>query len=395
MALLVPVLVMAGGGAAAAGPALTAAPSPPNIVFVLTDDLSANLVTSRFMPELAALSRQGTSFSNYFVTDSLCCPSRASIFTGRYPHDTGVFNNSGSDGGYTAFNRHDDEASTIATDLEAAGYRTAMMGKYLNQYNPTEPPAPGWDTWDVAGWGYPEFNYDLNETGRRVHFGGAQARGRDNYLTDVLSSLAGSFISQTVKKYPGKPFFLEVASFAPHSPYTPAPKYSHLYPGLRYPKTPAFDAGAVNPPSWLGHRAPLSERQLAADTEDFRLRAQAVKSVDDMLRHLMAVLKSTGRLSGTYFVFSSDNGLHMGEHRLAPGKLTAFDTDIHVPLIVVGPGVRRGYVATSFAQNIDLRSTFDAWAGTRPSETVDGRSLVPLLSARGPGAPPRGWPEGP
>jgi arylsulfatase A-like enzyme len=113
-----------------------------------------------------------------------------------------------------------------------------------------------------------------------------------------------------------------------------------------------------------------------------------------MIKHLMAVLKATGRLDNTYFVFSSDNGLHIGEHRLAAGKLTAFDTDIHVPLIVVGPEVRSSYQATSFAQNIDLRSTFDAWAGTAPSETVDGRSLVPLMSDRAPAQAPRDWPQG-
>ena len=145
--------------------------SRPNIVFVLTDDLSGNLLTPRFMPNVWALRREGTSFSNYFVTDSLCCPSRASIFTGRYPHDTGVFSNSGQHGGYDAFMDQGDQLSTLATDLHAAGYRTAMMGKYLNKYVPSDPRSPGWDVWDVAGWGYPEFNYTLNENGRRVFYG--------------------------------------------------------------------------------------------------------------------------------------------------------------------------------------------------------------------------------
>jgi arylsulfatase A-like enzyme len=120
-----------------------------------------------------------------------------------------------------------------------------------------------------------------------------------------------------------------------------------------------------------------------------------MKSVDDMIGKIVATLKATGELSDTYFVFSSDNGLHMGDHRLMPGKLTAFETDIHVPLIMVGPGVRKGHRATSFAQNIDLRSTFDAFALTKPAEVVDGRSLVPLLSATSrTNGPPKGWPQG-
>ena len=369
--------------------------SRPNIVFVLTDDLSGNLLTPRFMPNVWALSREGTSFSNYFVTDSLCCPSRASIFTGRYPHDTGVFSNSGQHGGYDAFMDHGDQLSTLATDLHAAGYRTAMMGKYLNKYAPSDPRAPGWDVWDVAGWGYPEFNYTLNENGRRVFYGGPNDPGHDNYLTDVLSSLATSFIRDTVQNDPHRPFFLEVATFAPHQPYTPAPKYAHLYPALRYPRKPSFDAPSTNPPAWLRGRRALTTSQLAEITNDFRLRAEDVKSVDDMVGAIVATLRSVGALSNTYLVFSSDNGYHMGEHRLAPGKLTAFDTDIKVPLVVVGPGALPDYESPLFAQNIDLRSTFDAIAGTSPSEPVDGRSLMPLFST---GTDPPGtlknWPEG-
>ncbi len=374
-------------------PSTTAATGKPNIVFVLTDDLSTNLVTQQFMPNLWALMHQGTSFTNYFVSDSLCCPSRASIFTGRFPHDTGVYTNSGANGGYLAFLSHGDEHSTLATDLHAAGYRTAMMGKYLNRYHVTDPPAPGWDVWDVADWGYPEFNYSLNENGQIVHCGGPNVKGKDNYLTDVLASLGASFIRTTAKNSPNKPFFLEVATFAPHAPFTPSPKYAKLYPGLRYPKTLAFDAPTINPPPWLRSAKPLSSTALAVIAGDFRLRAQAVKSIDDLIGNLVGALRATGKLADTYFVFSSDNGFHMGEHELDPGKLTAFDTDIQVPLIVVGPGVAKDHQASAFAQNVDLRSTFDEFAGTRPSEPVDGRSVVPLLSPSTPPVP-QGWPQG-
>ncbi len=118
------------------------------------------------MPHVLAMQRTGTTLSRYYVVDSLCCPSRSAIFTGEYPHDDGVFTNSGRDGGYNAYNAHGDQSRSFAVALQNAGYQTAMMGKYLNLYVPTrDPPAPGWNVWDVTGNGYPEFNYQLNENG--------------------------------------------------------------------------------------------------------------------------------------------------------------------------------------------------------------------------------------
>src|SRR5262249_20444677 len=104
----------------------------PNIVFVLTDDLSMNLL--QYMPNVLALQRQGLSFNDYFVSDSLCCPSRASILTGNLPHDTGVYSNVGRHGGFDQFYSRGEEQHTFAIALKRAGYRTAMMGKYLNGY---------------------------------------------------------------------------------------------------------------------------------------------------------------------------------------------------------------------------------------------------------------------
>src|ERR1700733_11886368 len=109
---------------------LRAGPSHPNIVFVLTDDLSMDLLP--YMPQVQALQSQGMTFNNYFVSDSLCCPSRSSIFTGEFPHDSGVFSNAAPFGGLMAFYHHDDEDRTFNIALQDAGYRTAMMGKYIN-----------------------------------------------------------------------------------------------------------------------------------------------------------------------------------------------------------------------------------------------------------------------
>ncbi|MGE5202210.1 MAG: sulfatase [Acidobacteriota bacterium] len=379
------------GQANAPGPAVasTAPPAPvptpaaharavgrPNIVFILTDDLSTNLLP--FMPHVLKMQKEGVTFANYFVTDSLCCPSRSSIFTGRYPHNTGVFRNVGADGGYSAFESHGNEGMTFAVALSTAGYRTAMLGKYLNGYLPERhPPAQGWTFWAVAGAAYKEFQYRLNEDRNVVSYGQTPA----DYLTDVVSGLSQSFI----KRPDASPFILEVATFAPHAPYTPAPRDANAFPTLRAPRTRAYDAAPdAAAPAWLRKIPALSSGDMAAIDRDFRKRAQSVLAVDAMIGELQAAVAASGQAGNTYFVFSSDNGYHMGEYRLMPGKMTAFDTDIRVPLIVTGPGVPAGHVVEEIVENVDLYATFAELAGAPIPAEVDGRSLVPLMRGERP-----------
>jgi arylsulfatase A-like enzyme len=361
-----------------AGSAESASGSPKtNIVMVLTDDLSMNLV--QYMPHVQALEKQGTTFADYTVTDSLCCPSRSSIFSGRFPHDTGVYTNGGQDGGFQTFKSRGEESSTFATDLQQAGYRTAMLGKYLNGYLPKDKYVPpGWTEWDVAGNGYPEFNYNLLENGQVKHYG-------HDYLTDVVGAKANSFISASAQAE--KPFLVEVATFAPHAPYTPADQDKNKFPGLKAPRSAAYDLLPTDPPPWLAGRKPLTSAEQTAIDTAFRKRVQAVQSVDRMIGSLEATLDRAGVAGHTVVVFTSDNGYHMGEHRLNPGKQTAFDTDIHVPLVMAGPGVGKGATVTQPAENIDLRPTYDTLAGAATPGNVDGRSLVPLLG----GHLPAGW----
>jgi N-acetylglucosamine-6-sulfatase len=346
----------------------------PNIVFVLTDDLAMNLV--QYMPHVVKMQERGVTFANFFVTDSLCCPSRSSIFTGRYPHETGIFRNVGPDGGFLAFRDRGHEQATFATALSAAGYRTAMLGKYLNGYLPLRhPPAPGWTLWAVAGNGYPEFNYNINQDGRTVHYGGTAA----DYLTDVVSGVAVRFIKQAA----GMPFLIEVATFAPHAPYTPAPRDAAAFPGLRAPRSPAFDAAPdAAAPHWLASHPPLSGADMAGIDRDFRKRAQSVLAVDKMIGELQAAVAAIGEENNTFFVFSSDNGYHMGEHRLMPGKMTAYDTDIHVPLVITGPGVPAGSTVQEIVENIDLCPTFTEFGGAVGPRASTGRSLVPLMQGQ-------------
>jgi arylsulfatase A-like enzyme len=359
--------------------------SRPNIVFILTDDLSDNLV--RYMPHVQAMMRSGASFSKYFVTDSLCCPSRASIFTGLYPHDTHVFTNWGLDGGFWTFNRFHNPDRTFAVALQQSGYRTALMGKYLNGYEPdielhsARPYVPkGWNDWAAAGNAYHNFNYFLNENHRVVHYG----RSPRAYLTDVLSRRAQEYIARSAT--PSNlihPFTLEIATYAPHFPYVPAPRDDHRFNNVRAPRTEAFNHATAGSPPWFD-LPPLSSHVVSLIDRDFRRRVRSVQAVDRMIGAVQRQVFAKGLAANTYFVFSSDNGYHMGEHRLGPGKQTAFDTDIKVPLVITGPGIRPGTRINSLAENIDLAPTFEDLAGHTPSPSVEGRSLVPLLEGKQP-----------
>ena len=260
-------------------------PQRPNIVFILTDDLSNDLL--QYMPHVRALAEQGTSFSHYYVVDSLCCPSRAAIFTGMYPHDDGVFRNVAAkagnvdDAGYAAFEMHNDEHKTYATSLHAADYRTAMMGKYLNGYAPHDPVPLGWDEWDVGGVAaYKEYDYSLNQDGIQVQYGHNPA----DYLTTVLSHRASSVIDDASRSK--KPFAMEVATFAPHLPATPAPRFAHSFPNLRAPHGPAWDTLPTDPPSWLAKFPKLSRADIANINNVYRRRVRSVQSVDELVANL-------------------------------------------------------------------------------------------------------------
>lgn len=365
-----------GGPSTAAAPAAgTRAASRPNVVLVLTDDLSSDLVAA--MPHVRALEATGTRFGTYVVSDSLCCPSRSSIFTGKYPHDTGVFTNAGHDGGYEAWRRGRNDRSTFATSLQARGYRTGLLGKYINGYDPKAPGVPrGWDDWAVTNEGYDEYNYVLNVDGRpQFH----RARPAD-YLTTQLERRSLEFLDARGRDR--RPFLLEVATFAPHSPATPAPRDRGRFPDARVRRSASFDRPNADPPRWLAARERLTGAQLRAVDALHRRRLRSVQAVDRMIGRIEDRLRARGLASDTYVVFSSDNGLHEGQHELTSGKLTAFDSDVRVPLVVRGPGVPAGRTIDRVVQNVDLRPTFEALAGARTPADVDGRSLLGLLLDR-------------
>ena len=208
---------------------------PPNIVFVLSDD--EDLGIHRYMPKVKALIEdQGAVFQNFFVTYPLCCPARASFLRGQYPHNTLVLGNLPPQGGFLTFRRLKREQSTVATWLQAAGYRTGFYGKYLNGYTETDAPAPGWDEWQAANNdGYFNVNYKLNANGKIETYGDEPK----DYLTDVIARKAAEHIRRFAAE--GRPFFLYIAPFNPHSPYNPADRHKDLFQDVPLPRPASFN----------------------------------------------------------------------------------------------------------------------------------------------------------
>jgi arylsulfatase A-like enzyme len=213
----------------------------------------------------------------------------------------------------------------------------------------------------------------MSVNGKIVHHGYKPG----DYMTSVLDRMSERFIRSSASG--GTPFALEVATFSPHSPYVAAPTDLDKFANLRMPRTPAFNTHPANAPRWLADRPQLTSTQVARGEQIFRKRVRCVQSVDRLLSHLQTTLQDVHQLDDTVILFSSDNGFHISDFGLTAGKLTAFETDVNVPLIVAGPGIADGSTTSAPVENIDLAPTFDQLAGTTVPSDVDGHSAVALL----------------
>jgi len=358
-----------GTGAAATGSPSVAGPGRPSIVLILTDDQRWD--TLGVMPIVQArLASRGVTFSNAFVVNPLCCPSRATVLTGRYSHGTAVWTNAAPNGGFSAF--HD--RRTVATQLQSAGYHTALVGKYLNQYRAAAHRGyvpPGWDRWVAfAAENRAYYNYDLTIDGRIRHHGTAPS----DYSTDVLADQAISFIRRT-----RGPLFLYFAPSAPHGPFTPAPGDVDAFAGLPPYRPPTFGRTGAwdgrqswHPLRWSASRAGFVDRAR-------RLQLAALLDVDRSVGKIVDALSATGRLSNTLIVFMSDNGFMWGEHDLFD-KQVPYEESIRVPMVIrydALPLLPR--VDDHLVLNLDIGPTFANVAGVM-MPGVAGHSLLPLLS---------------
>lgn len=359
----------------------------PNVVVVVTDDQT--LEDLGRMPRTRSLiGERGASFSDYYVSFPLCCPSRATYLTGRYAHNSGVLSNDPEfGGGYPALqNRH-----TLAVWLDDAGYETASVGRYLNFYgvvNPTDVP-PGWDRW-VAPPGpstYLMYDYELNEDGEIVSYGDRPA----DYQTDVYARKAVEFIRGRAGER--APFFLSVTPLAPHDENDekvpsrfegprPAPRHAGELGDLELPDDPAFaERDVSDKPGLVAGDGALSAADRRKAVGSLRRRGRSLLAVDEMVDELVGALRETGELEETYLLFTSDNGYLVGEHGL-DGKITPYDEVVRVPLLVRGPGIAAGTEVRTEAANVDLAPTIAELAGAEPTRSMDGRSLLPALRGR-------------
>ena len=270
------------------------AAAKPNIVLILVDDFSMNLMPAAtgptHMPNLRQMQQQGMTFNRFFTVNSLCCPSRASTFTGMLPHNTGVEANNPPNGGLVAWMGHGDDAKSFALPLQAQGYQTAFMGKYLNGYDPlTTPIPPGWSEWASTGHeGYDGYTYTLNHNGAISY--------PTDHFTDQISALGRVFINQV-----SGPFFMELAPFSVHSPFTPPARYAADFPDYVLPQTPAFgarpDAAA---PAWLQAIPPLETKDLNKFQRNYLDRVRGAKAVDEMIGRIRNRLEVKGLTANTY-----------------------------------------------------------------------------------------------
>jgi arylsulfatase A-like enzyme len=355
------------------------APARPNIVFVLTDDL--DIASVQKMPQISSLlADKGTSFENTFISQSLCCPSRTTILTGLYAHNSGVKGNKPPDGGFQKFRDQGLEEDTIAASLQESGYQTAFFGKYLNGYRGDEEASyvpSGWDEWYGKLDEQELYDYRINENGRVISYGD----NNEDFYTDVLAGQAKDFIQRSSSD--PKPFFMYVAPTSPHGPATPAERHKGAFANEEAPRPPSFDEEDVSDkPSWIRDTDRFSDEEVSGIDNRYRKRLESMLAVDDMVASLVRELEAAGKLDDTYIFFTSDNGFFQGEHRIKQGKDRPYEESARVPLFVRGPGVPAGSKVEKLALNTDFAPTFAELAGTE--FPADGRSLAPLLGGEVP-----------
>jgi len=351
--------------------------SRPNIVLVVADDQRWDSIGG--MPTVTSeLGQQGVTFANAFTVNPQCCPSRASLMTGRYSHSTGVYANSGPHGGFRAF----DDSTTLATALDAAGYTAGLFGKYLNGFGGRRAARyvpPGWDAWSVFHGGTDGYyNYRLAQ-GRRVTSYGASA---EDYSTTVLARQAAAFVRDA-----REPFFLELAPYAPHSPALMPPGRGRTFEDSPWSTPVSFDERDVtDKPAHIRRLRALTARDIR-DAERFRRRQLlASLGVDDAVRQVLDELDARGLVESTVFVYTSDNGVAWGEHLLAAGrKAVPYEEQIRVPLLVRYDPVTQ-YVPRidrHLVLNVDVAPTLAQLAGVA-LPGAEGHSLLRLLRGREP-----------
>jgi arylsulfatase A-like enzyme len=349
----------------------------PNVVLINTDDMN---VTDMFVMRhtLSLLGARGTTFRNSYVSYPLCCPSRATQLTGQYAHNHGVL----TDQRFTDL----DSTNTLAVWLKRAKYRTAMVGKYLNGYGAVDlrQTPPGWRQWFglTGGTEQKRYGFKLNENGKVRNY----PRKPANYIDYVL----GSKINGLLKSWAPspKPFFLYYNPNNPHGEKgtpvwstrdpEPAPQYLGQFGEIQAPRTPNFDEPNVSDkPKQIRDLPRLSDQEIADIDRRYRGRLESLLSVDDEIKKIVGLVRKYGDKRKTFFIFTSDNGLELGAHRIE-FKDYLYEEGERVPLIIRGPNVPQNVTREQLVSNIDLAPTIAAITKATPGRVMDGIDLLPL-----------------
>ena len=370
-----------------------AAAAKPNIVVLMTDDqtlasMSVMTQTNRLIGD------EGTTFTRSFVNYSLCCPSRATLYTGQYAHNHGVLGNGPPLGGYTRL----DKTNWLPLWLQAAGYRTMHVGKFLNGYGrlsaPTEVP-PGFNDWHgtIDPSTYSFYNYTVNENGTLRTYGAANEP--EFYSTDFFARRANELIAAAAPS--DQPFFMSVAFVAPHAgqPVEPddpagqstpavAPRHANAFSTVGLPQPASFnEADMSDKPALMQRRPVLTPARVAAIQENYQQRLESLLAVDEAVASIVGGLETAGEFDDTLILFTSDNGFFHGEHRVRQGKLLVYEPSIRLPLLMRGPGVPENESQSQLVTNADLAPTILDAADARPGRAQDGRSLLDLVEDPG------------
>ncbi|KAF3765633.1 hypothetical protein M406DRAFT_88476 [Cryphonectria parasitica EP155] len=365
---------------------------PKNVVFILTDDQDAAMDSISYMPLLKTyLTDKGTTYTNHFTTTAICCPSRVSLWTGKQPHNTNVTDVNPPYGGYPKFVSQGLNSNYLPVWLQEAGYNTYYTGKLFNSHtiaNYDSPYPAGWTATDFlldpGTYSYLNPIYQSNKDSPVHH--------NNEHTSDLITIKAQGLLDQALAA--DKPFFLGVAPVAPHSNIDinrhahtpqmtepiPAQRHEGLFDGVQVPRTPNFNPDTPSGASWVRNLLQHNASSVEYLDHYYRQRLRALQAVDELVEKLIAQLDEAGVLDDTYVVYSSDNGFHIGQHRLPPGKECGYEEDIRVPLVVRGPGVPQGAVEDSVTTHIDLAPTVLKMVGAEARPDFDGVP-IPIGSA--------------
>ena len=360
----------------------------PNFLFILVDDQPYDAVgfSNRYpflkTPNIDKLAKEGVNIENFFVTQSICSPSRASFLTGTYPHIHGVNQN----------NKHVDpdwqNYAPYSTHLQNSGYETAHIGKiHMAWKRGKEHIRPGFDYWfSFIGQGQ-YFDPKVNDNGVEMKLEG--------YMTDILTDKTIDWLKN--KRDPNKPFSLNLWHKAVHERHLPAPRHKNLYKNEDLP-TPPYDTHKETfkgKPEWLRRKTygfkwnendkipdELPEITWPINKQKYMQLLRSLIAVDESLGQVIKTLDEMGELENTVIIYSSDNGYFMGEHTFLDKRL-AYENSMRVPMIIRYPKlITKNSIVKEQCLNIDIAPTILDLAGVKKPSYMQGESMVKLVSGK-------------